>query len=111
MIIIVLSTISLIFIYTTINLYRKQEIYNKLLSESFDMQQKDYEFINSMNDEMISLNDYLNSSSLRVAFENDDEVGVYFDNMKIAHSKLVDYLKKYNTIYIGDNDEYKTEKE
>ena len=94
------------------NLYNKEKKYEEIIQEFQSQQEMDFTFINSINDVMIDLSSKLASNKLMTAFESDDYIGFYFNDIKRIHSDVLVYLQKYNTLYINngniDGEEEKT---
>jgi len=97
-----------IFIYIIFNLNRKTLMYKSIINELQDRIDMDIEFISSINEKMIDTYENLNKSHLRTAFENDDEIGFYFEDIKSSQQSIVEFIQIYNDIILDDSNYEKT---
>jgi hypothetical protein len=83
-------------------------MYKSIINELQDRIDMDIEFISSINEKMIDTYENLNKSHLRTAFENDDEIGFYFEDIKSSQQSIVDFIQIYNDIILDDSNYEKT---
>jgi len=83
-------------------------MYKSIINELQDRIDMDIEFISSINEKMIDTYENLNKSHLRTAFENDDEIGFYFEDIKSSQQSIVEFIQIYNDIILDDSNYEKT---
>jgi hypothetical protein len=88
-ILVLLSLLVVIFGYTTFNLLRKNE-------KAEDILVSHQEFINKIEEHIIFSNDRLKEIDKRGTFKSDDEIGWFFNEVKIIQNDLSQF-KKENT--------------
>jgi hypothetical protein len=88
-ILVLLSLLVVIFGYTTFNLLRKNE-------KAEDILVSHQEFINKVEEHITFSNDRLKEIDQRGAFKSDDEIGWFFNEIKIIQNDLSQF-KKENT--------------
>jgi hypothetical protein len=88
-ILVLLSLLVVIFGYTTFNLLRKNE-------KAEDILVSHQEFINKVEEHIIFSNDRLKEIDKRGTFKSDDEIGWFFNEVKIIQNDLSQF-KKENT--------------
>ena len=88
-ILVLLSLLVVIFGYTTFNLLRKNE-------KAEDILVSHQEFINKVEEHIIFSNDLLKEIDKRGTFKSDDEIGWFFNEVKIIQNDLSQF-KKENT--------------
>jgi len=86
---IILGILVVIFGYTTFNLLRKNE-------KAEDILVSHQEFINKIEEHIVFSNDRLKKIDQRGAFKSDDEIGWFFNEIKIIQNDLSQF-KKENT--------------
>jgi|TARA_B100000780_G_scaffold170192_1_gene119126 hypothetical protein len=86
---IILGILVVIFGYTTFNLLRKNE-------KAEDILVSHQEFIDKIEEHIVFSNDRLKKIDQRGAFKSDDEIGWFFNEIKIIQNDLSQF-KKENT--------------
>ena len=86
-ILVLLSLLVVIFGYTTFNLLRKNE-------KAEDILVSHQEFINKVEEHIIFSNDRLKEIDKRGTFKSDDEIGWFFNEIKIIQNDLSQFKKE-----------------
>ena len=90
--IIILSVTVVILGFTTFNLLKKVERYEDELSKRQDAIISYQDYINGLGSTVEFINKRMNEIDAKGAFQSDDEVGFFFERLKM----LNDMLKPYN---------------
>jgi len=90
--IIILSLLVVVMGFTTFNLLRKVERYEDELNKRQDAIISYQEYINGLGSTVEFMNKRINEIDTKGTFKSDDEVGFFFDRLKI----LNDMLRPYN---------------
>ena len=91
-IILILSLLVVVMGFTTFNLLRKVERYEDELNKRQDAIISYQEYINGLGSTVEFMNKRINEIDTKGTFKSDDEVGFFFDRLKI----LNDMLRPYN---------------
>ncbi len=91
-IILILSLLVVVMGFTTFNLLRKVERYEDELNKRQDAIISYQEYINGLGSTVEFINKRINEIDTKGTFKSDDEVGFFFDRLKI----LNDMLRPYN---------------
>jgi hypothetical protein len=91
-IILILSLLVVIMGFTTFNLLRKVERYEDELNKRQDAIISYQEYINGLGSTVEFMNKRINEIDAKGTFKSDDEVGFFFDRLKM----LNDMLRPYN---------------
>jgi hypothetical protein len=91
-IILILSLLVVVMGFTTFNLLRKVERYEDELNKRQDAIISYQEYINGLGSTVEFMNKRINEIDAKGTFKSDDEVGFFFDRLKI----LNDMLRPYN---------------
>ena len=91
-IIVILSLLVVILGFTTFNLLRKLERYEDELNRRQDAIISYQEYINGLGSTVEFMNKRINEIDAKGTFKSDDEVGFFFDRLKM----LNDMLRPYN---------------
>lgn len=90
--VIILSLLVVILGFTTFNLLRKVERYEDELNKRQDAIISYQEYINGLGSTVEFMNKRINEIDTKGTFKSDDEVGFFFDRLKM----LNDMLRPYN---------------
>ena len=90
--VIILSLLVVILGFTTFNLLRKVERYEDELNKRQDAIISYQEYINGLGSTVEFMNKRINEIDAKGTFKSDDEVGFFFDRLKM----LNDMLRPYN---------------
>ena len=90
--VIILSLLVVVVGFTTFNLLRKVERYEDELSKRQDAIISYQEYINGLGSTVEFINKRMNEIDTKGTFQSDDEVGFFFERLKM----LNDMLKPYN---------------
>jgi len=90
--IIILSLLVVVMGFTTFNLLRKVERYEDELNKRQDAIISYQEYINGLGSTVEFMNKRINEIDAKGTFKSDDEVGFFFDRLKM----LNDMLRPYN---------------
>jgi len=90
--VIILSLLVVVMGFTTFNLLRKVERYEDELNKRQDAIISYQEYINGLGSTVEFMNKRINEIDAKGTFKSDDEVGFFFDRLKI----LNDMLRPYN---------------
>ena len=88
----ILSLLVVVIGFTTFNLLRKVERYEDELNKRQDAIISYQEYINGLGSTVEFMNKRINEIDTKGTFKSDDEVGFFFDRLKI----LNDMLRPYN---------------
>jgi hypothetical protein len=88
----ILSLLVVVMGFTTFNLLRKVERYEDELNKRQDAIISYQEYINGLGSTVEFMNKRINEIDAKGTFKSDDEVGFFFDRLKI----LNDMLRPYN---------------
>ncbi len=88
----ILSILVVVLGFTTFNLLRKVERYEDELNKRQDAIISYQEYINGLGSTVEFMNKRINEIDAKGTFKSDDEVGFFFDRLKI----LNDMLRPYN---------------
>ncbi len=91
-IILILSLLVVVMGFTTFNLLRKVERYEDELNKRQDAIISYQEYINGLGSTVEFMNKRINEIDAKGTFKSDDEVGFFFDRLKM----LNDMLRPYN---------------
>jgi len=91
-IILILSLLVVVMGFTTFNLLRKVERYEDELNKRQDAIISYQDYINGLGSTVEFMNKRINEIDAKGTFKSDDEVGFFFDRLKI----LNDMLRPYN---------------
>lgn len=91
-IILILSLMVVVMGFTTFNLLRKVERYEDELNKRQDAIISYQEYINGLGNTVEFMNKRINEIDAKGTFKSDDEVGFFFDRLKM----LNDMLRPYN---------------
>jgi hypothetical protein len=97
--VLVLVLLVLVSAYVIYNLYKKYDALETVSKENLD-------FILSMRNRVLSQQSYLKQLDRRGAFESDDEVGVFFTELKKIITDIAVYLEIDDADTDGDSDNY-----
>jgi len=90
--VIILSLLVVVMGFTTFNLLRKVERYEDELNKRQDAIISYQEYINGLGSTVEFMNKRINEIDAKGTFKSDDEVGFFFDRLKM----LNDMLRPYN---------------
>jgi len=90
--VVILSLLVVVMGFTTFNLLRKVERYEDELNKRQDAIISYQEYINGLGSTVEFMNKRINEIDAKGTFKSDDEVGFFFDRLKI----LNDMLRPYN---------------
>lgn len=82
---VILFIILVVGIFTTVNLLKKLEAYEEVT----EIQQR---YLQSISDTVVEGREYINTLDEKGIFQSDDEVGIFFNGLKLIQENLNNYI-------------------